>query len=349
MANKQKFGTNFKPRAVIGEESKTTKNIGFGIISEEDKEELRSKLKANIDTAKDTINKAVDLSSIMPDVGYIVKKIPRGLLKPAPEEWNFFSKPDKKKLLLLAESIYYNGLLQPIIVREMNEQGTIYQILAGHSRNDAFAVLYDITEDSKYLEIEAIVFKYGELNDKQAEDIICDTNFMQRGNLPAREMAKCIFLKVKRLKEDYTYGAGAIADKIAEQYKIKRTSVFMWKKLANLIDELQDLVDNRKITLKNAYKLASLSKDDQREIYKECFNYISNESIRSINTKDSVEDIIKTIEDNFGVEIKSFRYEIPETKLRNPKDEPILLFLDSKKRDQILDALRHIDGLYAPD
>lgn len=345
MANKPKFGTNFKPRTSIGNQAKTTKNIGFGSISEEDKQELRNKLKANVDTTQE-INKTVDLSSIIPDTGYTIKKITRSSLKPAPVEWNFFSKPDKKKLLLLAESIYYNGLLQPIIVREMNSEGTIYQILAGHSRNDAYAVLFDITDDKKYLEIEAIVFKYNELNDTQAEDIVCDTNFMQRGNLPAREMAKCIFLKAKRLKENYTYGAGAIADKISEQYKIKKTSVFMWKKLANLIDEFQDLIDNRKLTLKNAYKLASLDQDTQRIILKECYNFISNESVKGIDPKAPVEDIINSIEKNFGVSIKSVRYEIPETKLKNVKDEPLLLFIDPRKKQEILKQLSLIDGAY---
>ena len=345
--NKPKFGTNFKPRASIGDKTETTKNIGFGKISEEEKQELRFKLNSGKTTEiKETA--APDLTSIIPSSDYIIKKIPRSKLKPAPEEWNFFSKPDKKKLLMLAESIYYNGLLQPIIIREMNQEGSIYQILAGHSRNEAYDVLYDVTEDSKYLEIEAIIFKYGSINDIQAEDIICDTNFMQRGNLPAREMAKCVFLKAKRLKEQHHYGAGSIADKIAEEYKIKRTSVFFWKKLVNLIDEIQDLVDNRRITLKNAYKLASLSQEDQKRLFDECSNYISNESVRSINTKDSIENIIKTIEDNFGVEIRSIRYEIPETRLRSPKDEPLLLFLDPKKKEEILRALSLIDGIYSP-
>ena len=347
MATKQKFGINFKPRASIGDESKTTKNIGFGKISENEKEVLRAKLLSGTNTEIKT--EAIDISSVLPNTEYTIKRIPRGLLKPAPEEWNFFSKPDKKKLIMLAESIYLNGLLQPIIVREMNESGTIYQILAGHSRNDAYGILYDIFEEDRFLEIEAIVFKYGVINDTQAEDIICDTNFMQRGNLPAREMAKCVFLKAKRLKEKNHYGSGDIADKIAEEYKIKRTSVFMWKKLANLIDEFQDLIDNRKISLKNAYKLASLSKDDQRTLFNECSSYISNESIRNINTKDDIHNIIRTIEENFGVEVKSYRYEIPETKLRNPKDQPLLLFLDPKKKDEILKLISQIDGLYIPD
>ena len=120
----------------------------------------------------------------------------------------------------------------------------------------------------------------------------------------------------------------------------------MWKKLANLIPEFQDLIDNRKITLKNAYKLASLSEENQRILYNECSNYISNESVRSINTKDNIEDIIKQVENNFGVEIRSFRYEIPENKLHNPKDEALLLFLDPKKKERILELLNQIDGLY---
>lgn len=338
MAKKPSFGSNFKPRASVGEEAKITKNIGIGTFSQQDKEELRKKLNS---TTSNIIEETVDFSTIIPNADYEIKKVQRSKLKPAPDEWNFFSKPTKDKLIIMAESIHKNGLLQPIIVREMNESGSSYQILAGHTRNEAYGLLFDTLDDTQYLEIEAIVFKYGAINDSQAEDIVCDTNFMQRGNLPPREMAKCVFLKTKKLKENYSYGSGSIAQKIAEEYKIKKTSVFMWQRLANLIDEIQDLVESRKITLKNAYVLAALDKDSQLRLVKECSNFISNESIKSINIKDPIDKIIETIENNYGITYKSVRYEVSEAELKNPKDEPILVYVNKKQKEELLSLINN--------
>lgn len=343
LAAKTKFGSNFKPRAQIGSEAKTTKNLAFGSLSNEDKANLRNKLAANSFNQKEEIK---DISSVIPSTGYYIKKIARSYLKPAPDDWNFFSKPSKDDLLLLAESIYYNGLLQPIIVREMDNTGRTYQILAGHTRNEAYNILYEVLQEPKYLEIEAIIFPYGIIQDEQAQDIICDTNFMQRGNLPSREMAKCVFLKAKRLKENSSYGEGSIANKIAEEYKIKKTSVFMWKKLANLTDELQNIVDNRKITLKNAYKLAFLSHEDQLKLIDECSNYISNESLKTVKTSDSLSDMIQKIENNFGVQFKHVRYIVAETELNNVKDVPLLIYVSPSKKEEIINQINNIDGAY---
>lgn len=343
MATKRiKFGSNFAPKATVGAKADTTKTIGFSGLSEEEKENLKTKLSSDEEIKEDV----VDITSVIPDENYVIKKISRAKLKPAPDEWNFFSKPSKDKLIELAESVYHNGLLQPIVVREMDPEGRTCQILAGHTRNAVYDLLYEILEDPKYLEIESIIYPYNTVDDEQAQDIICDTNFMQRGNLPSREMAKCIYLKAKRLKEDSSRGDGGIAQKIADKYNIKKTSVFMWKKLANLIDELQDIIDARRITLKNAYKLAFLSKEDQQKLLDTCSNYLSNESLKLVKPNDDLDTIIQKIENNFGVANKSFRYDILETQLRSIKDEPILVFASPDKKVAIIEAINKIDGAY---
>lgn len=345
-SKKQSFGTNFKPRAQINGEVESTKNIAFATLSEEDKADFRAKLNTkDINILEDKATQ-IDISKIVPDKDYYIKKIARQFLKPAPDEWNFFAKPDKNKLILLAESIYKNGLLQPIIVRELDPEGRNYQILAGHTRNEACNILYDVLQDSKYLEIEAMVFPYNTLEDYQAQDIICDTNFMQRGNLPPREMAKCVFLKAKRLKENTSYGQGSIAEKIAAEYNLKRTSVFFWKKLNNLIDELQDIIETRNITLKNSYKLASLTPEEQKKLIEEGLNYISNDALKGVKSTDSLDVILSKIIDDYGVSYKSYRYDIKDTQLVNPKDLPILVFADSKKRKEIIELINKIDGAY---
>lgn len=353
MANRKKYGTNFAARATVGSQNVvTTQNIGFAKLSKDDVSSLREKLMSDTaNTSADNNNFELDKTvlGIIPNKEYKLQKLERAKLKPAPDEWNFFAKADKNKLIMLAESIYQNGLLQPIIVRSMAPDDSIYQILAGHTRNEAYKILYDVLEDPKYLYIDALVFPYKSIEDYQAQDIICDTNFMQRGNLPARDMAKCVFLKAKRLQENHIYGQGSISERIAEEYKIKRTSVFMWKKLANITDELQKVIDARKITLKNAYKLASLSHEDQDVLIELCSNYLSNESLRDVKPNDSLDTIVNKVEKDFGVSSRSLRYEIPETRLKNPKDEPILVFADSKLKDKIIEEIKKISGAYVID
>ena len=48
-----------------------------------------------------------------------------------------------------------------------------------------------------------MVYDYGAINDDQAQEIISDTNFVQRSNLPARDKALCIYNKMKMLKAAY--------------------------------------------------------------------------------------------------------------------------------------------------
>lgn len=338
---RNKFQASFTPRSKIDGEVKTTKNIAFGNLSQQELDALKEKL-----NEKSTITEPIPIKDESRDIipeGYEIKKIPRNQLENAPDEWNFFSKPDKSKLLMMAESIYVNGLLQPIVVRELGEDR--YQILAGHTRNTVFGILYDMLGDDKYLYIDAIIYPKDALSDNQAQDIICDTNFMQRGNLPPREMTKCIMRKAQRLKEDHSYGGGDIASKIAEEYHIKRSMVFVWKKLANLIDEFNDIVENKVITVKNAYKLACLSQEDQRSLFCSHGNFITNESLRTVKPSHTLKDIEKIIEEQFGVKTFSVRYEVPETFLKNSKDTPILIYVSDKDKERLLEAIR-INGGY---
>lgn len=336
-----KFQASFSPRSKIDGEVKTTKNIAFGSLTQQELDALKEKL-----NEKTTITESLPVEdgsrNIIPE-GYEIRKIPRSQLENAPDEWNFFSKPDKSKLLMMAESIYVNGLLQPIVVRELDVNR--YQILAGHTRNTVFGILFDMLGDDKYLYIDAIIYPKNTLNDTQAQDIICDTNFMQRGNLPPREMTKCIMRKAQRLKEDHSYGGGDIASKIAEEYHIKRSMVFVWKKLSNLIDEFNDIVENKTITVKNAYKLACLSQEDQKSLYRSHGNFITNESLRTVKASHSLKDIEKIIEEQFGVRTFSVRYEVPETFLHSPKDSPLLVYVSDKDRERLLEAIR-INGGY---
>lgn len=350
------YRSKFKNSTNIDDKPKNT-SVGLGVLGAEERKRLIENTINKVDDNKtEELKTAIpsiinednnnDVSSIIKTLNleYELKKVAIKDLKPAPPEWNFFAAPDNEKIIMLAESIYANGLLQPIVVREIDKNGTL-QILAGHTRVKVYSILFEITQDDKYLEIEAMVFKYGILNDSQAEDIVCDTNFLQRGNLAAKDRAKCILLKTKKLKGSGQYYKD-IASEIAKFYNIKRTTVFVWKKLADLIPEMEALVDKRNISIKNAYKLASLSPKCQKELYENCVHLLDNDSIKRIDVKENIQTIIDTVIDSYGVKVKSYRYEVLSNRLKDPKDEPILLFIDKEKAEKVMNELNKIDGCY---
>ena len=191
------------------------------------------------------------------------QKIPRSELIATPAEWNQFSSISREKKILMAESIYRNGLQQPIVVRKLSDHE--YQILAGNTRNEIFGILYDLTGNDFYLSIDAKVYDINELSDDQAREIASDTNYVQRAELSARDKAFAIHTKIEMLRK---HKATYVLDRVAEQMNIKRTTVFYWNKLVTLIPEFTQYFDEGKIRLKTASKLAGWPEEIQYELWK---------------------------------------------------------------------------------
>lgn len=302
----------------------------LSFLSDESKEQLKKAI-AQKQIKKDA--KTVDITEYLPEQ-YEQKIVPLENLVAAPDEWNFFSKPSKEKIIALAESIYYNGLLQPIVVREM-ENGT-FQILAGHTRVEAYKALRDTLNDESYGQIAALAFPFNSLTDIQAEDIVCDTNFMQRGTLSTIETAKCIQLKARRLRGDnVARSKDNIAAKISEYYHIKRAMVFRWQRIANLIPELIDLSEKRQLTADSMYKLSAFSSKDQERLYKRAADYISNNTLRHVKAKHKLEDVIHLLKDDKVR--RTLRYSVSAEDLNDR--EPILILVNKNEHEDVLTLL----------
>ena len=271
------------------------------------------------------------------------KKIPTKSLVAAPIEWNYFSALSEEKKALMAESIFHNGLLQPIIVRSLDPAGNQYEILAGHHRAEAYSVLYTITGDPKYLEIEARVFPYQALTDAQAREIVEDTNFVQRGDLSARDKAACVYNKAKSLKERGE--KGDVMTKVAEHFGINRSTAFSWKKLVDLIPDFADYFAKGNINIITASKIAGFPKQVQEELYRH-LDLITNESMKKVKSKEAPEEIIPKLQkfllpnagNHYG-HITAFKKE-PDASFfihvdKAPSDSmrPILVYLPNKKFD----------------
>ena len=118
------------------------KGIGIPKMTEEEKAKIRAEFSSSNYEEEKPVEVTKELDAISKDYKYETIEINR--LEAAPDEWNFFKQLSEKKGLDLAISIHTNGLLQPIIVRALDEKGEQYQILAGHSRVRAYKLLYEL-------------------------------------------------------------------------------------------------------------------------------------------------------------------------------------------------------------
>lgn len=209
------------------------------------------------------------------------KVLPLSCLKNTKDDWNRFTPISNQKKVLMADSIYRNGLQQPLVVRSLDKEGKQYEILAGNTRKDIYEVLHEITGDDKYLSIECKVYGYNELTDDQAREIASDTNYVQRANLTGSDKSFAVHTKLTILKKR---GEKQILDKAAEQMGMKRTTAFYWNKMANLIPAFFDMYDSGAITQKVASRIASWTQEVQEELYMESEN-LTDEVIMGIPAK----------------------------------------------------------------
>ncbi len=143
---------------------------------------------------------------------------------------------DKESLNELAESIRVHGLIQPIIVNQMDNG---YMIIAGERRFRASKIC-------GLKEIEAIVKNY---TNKQVAEIAIIEN-LQREDLNPVEVAKGI----KQLMEEY----GLTQEKVAERLGKSRSAIANSLRILSLYPEVIDLVEKGKVSFGHAKILASI-------------------------------------------------------------------------------------------
>ena len=176
---------------------------------------------------------------------------------------------DDEKMQDLVESIKINGVLTPVLLRmDENEE---YEMVSGHRRMHA-AQLAGLTT------IPAIV---RELSDDDAIVAMVDANIQREELLPG-EKAFAYKMKQEAMKHQgsrtdltleqnvpkFKRTTEAIADGTGESYK----QIQRYIRLTELIPELLDLVDNKKLQFTVAVNISYIDKEVQEWIYE----YISD-------------------------------------------------------------------------
>lgn len=144
----------------------------------------------------------------------------------------------------LAESISQQGVMQPLLVRQVSGQGSNYEVIAGERRLRA-AIKAGLTE------VPVIV---KEVDDEQAAIMALIEN-IQREDLNPMEEARGI----KRLLEDFALTHDQIASAIGRS----RSATSNMLRLLNLATPVQELVMQGTLDMGHARALLSLDSADQ--------------------------------------------------------------------------------------
>ena len=177
-----------------------------------------------------------------------------------------FKVKDDEAMTETAESIKEYGVLVPAIARPRDEGG--YEIVAGHRRHRA----------SELAGLETMPVLVRNLDDDAATIIMVDSN-LQRENILPSERAFAFKLKleaIKRQGERTDLTCTQVGHKlnegkksveiVAEQAGSSRNQVQRFIRLTELIPELLDMVDDKKIAFNPAVELSYLKPEEQKNL-----------------------------------------------------------------------------------
>ena len=174
-----------------------------------------------------------------------------------------FQVRDDQVMQETADSIREYGVLVPAIARPDPNGG--YELIAGHRRHRA----------SQLAGKETMPVIIRELDDDAATIIMVDSN-LQRETLLPSERAFAYKMKLEAMKRQAgrpqkenvsQVGTQKRSDQLlAEQVGQSRNQIQRYIRLTELIPELLELVDERRIALNPAYELSFLKKEEQTNL-----------------------------------------------------------------------------------
>ena len=168
---------------------------------------------------------------------------------------------DDESMQRTVESVEQYGVLSPLIARPRPEGG--YEIISGHRRQHAAQLVW----------LETLPVIVRNMDDNAAVLLMVDSN-LQRENILPSERAFAYKMKLEALKKQ-----GARSDLTSSQVGMKlqaldivgreagdsRNLVHRFIRLTNLIPELLNMVDEKKIAFNPAVELSYLDEAQQRD------------------------------------------------------------------------------------
>ena len=169
---------------------------------------------------------------------------------------------DDEAMTRTVESIAQYGVLAPLIARPRPD-GDGYEIISGHRRQYA----------AKLAGLETLPVIVRQMSDDAAVILMVDSNLQREHILPS-ERALAYKMKLEAIKNqgarsDLTSPQVAAKfrsdDAVAKDQGISGDTVRRYIRLTNLIPELLDMVDEKKISFNPAVELSYLNESQQRD------------------------------------------------------------------------------------
>ena len=190
-----------------------------------------------------------------------VQDIPLGELFPFRN--HPFKVIDDDRMTETAESIKEYGVLVPAIARPLDGGG--YELISGHRRKRACEIAG--------LESMPVIIR--DIDDNAAIIMMVDSN-LQRENILPSERAKAFQMKmeaIKRQGERRDLTSSQIGTKleradeiVAQDAGISRNQVQRFVRLTNLVPELMDMVDEKKLAMNPAVEISFLKPQEQQQL-----------------------------------------------------------------------------------
>ena len=181
-----------------------------------------------------------------------------------PFEGHPFKVMDDELMEQTVESIQQIGIVSPLIVRSDPEGG--YEILSGHRRLHA----------AQLAGLETVPVIVKEMDDDAAVIFMVDSN-LQRENILPSERAFSYKMKLEAMKHqgdrvDLTCSqlgnkleGKKTSEIMAEEIGTSKNQIFRFIRLTNLIPEILDMVDEKKIAFNPAVELSYLKPEEQKD------------------------------------------------------------------------------------
>ena len=172
---------------------------------------------------------------------------------------------DDEAMLELVESIRTRGLIQPVLVRPV-EDGK-YEMVSGHRRKRAFELA----------NIEKIPARVMELTRDEAILSMVDSN-LQRDEILPSEKAFAFKMRLEAMKRqagrpsknNYSPVANNLpktsSAELAEAVGESKDQIYRYIRLTNLVPAMLDLVDDKKIAMRPAVEISYLTPEEQENL-----------------------------------------------------------------------------------
>ena len=170
---------------------------------------------------------------------------------------------DDENMAELVESVKTRGLIQPVLVRPIDNG--MYEMVSGHRRKHAFelAGIEKIPARVQYLTRDEAILSMVDSNLQRDEILPSEKAFAFKMRLDAMKRIGGRPSKENGAPVEHPYLGQKSRDVLAEEVGESREQIRRFIRLTNLIPEMLDLVDDKKIAMRPAVEISYLSPEEQ--------------------------------------------------------------------------------------